>query len=106
MINKESSPSHAPALVFMHKDLRATVIPARIAGIHDCKDAGGTIPWMGEVELRREQQSRAMHGAIAEKPWMAIPKLATSFAKRNCLMTSIPIPVLWFPAIPAGMTCF
>jgi len=32
----------------------------------DCKDAGGTTPWMGEVELRREQQSRAMQGAIAE----------------------------------------
>jgi hypothetical protein len=27
---------------------------------NDCMDAGGTTPRMGEVELRREQQSRAM----------------------------------------------
>jgi len=26
---------------------------------HDCMDAGGTTPWMGEVESRREQRSRA-----------------------------------------------
>ncbi|WP_292436172.1 hypothetical protein [Methylobacter sp.] len=31
----------------------------------------------------------------------------TSLAARNCLVKSgIHIPVLWFPAIPAGMTCF
>jgi hypothetical protein len=35
--------------------------------LDDCKDAGGTTPRMGEVELRLEQQSRAMHGAIAER---------------------------------------
>ncbi|HEY8035786.1 MAG TPA: hypothetical protein VIF37_09380 [Methylobacter sp.] len=38
---------------------------------------------------------------------MAIPKQATSLAMRNCLVkSSIHILVLWFPAIPAGMTCF
>jgi sec-independent protein translocase protein TatA len=31
----------------------------------DRTDAGGTTPRMGEVELRREQQSRATHGAVA-----------------------------------------
>ncbi|MDP1666431.1 MAG: hypothetical protein Q8L79_15070 [Methylobacter sp.] len=32
----------------------------------DCTDAGGTTPWMGEVEQRMEQLPRAMQGAIAE----------------------------------------
>ncbi|MDO9270638.1 MAG: hypothetical protein Q7T96_16155 [Methylobacter sp.] len=32
----------------------------------DCTDAGGTTPWMGEVEQRMEQLPRAMHGAIAD----------------------------------------
>jgi len=41
-----------------------------------------------------------------QMPWMAMPKLATRLATRNCLMTSIHILVLWIPAIPAGMTCF
>ena len=27
----------------------------------DCMDAGGTTPWMGEVERRLEQPSRATH---------------------------------------------
>jgi predicted ATP-grasp superfamily ATP-dependent carboligase len=34
---------------------------------HDCMDAGGTTPRTGEVELRREQQSRATQGAVAEE---------------------------------------
>ena len=29
-------------------------------------DAGGTPTWKWAIELRREQQPRAMHGAIAE----------------------------------------
>jgi pimeloyl-ACP methyl ester carboxylesterase len=33
----------------------------------DCKDAGGTNPWMGEVESRLEQRSRATQGAVAEE---------------------------------------
>ena len=33
---------------------------------HDCMDAGGTTPWMGEVESRLEQRSRATQGAVAE----------------------------------------
>jgi hypothetical protein len=79
------------AFVVIHKCLGDIVIPAGIAGIHDCKDAGG----------------RAMHGAIAETPWMAMPKLATNLVTRSFLVIwSIHIPVLWFPAIPAGMTCF
>lgn len=51
------------ALVFIHKCLGDTVIPAGIAGI--------------------------------QRPWMAMPKLAISFATRNCLVMSIHIPVLW-----------
>jgi hypothetical protein len=27
--------------------------------VHDCMDAGGTTPWMGELESRLEQRSRA-----------------------------------------------
>jgi hypothetical protein len=34
---------------------------------HDCMDAGGTTPRMGEVEQRRERLPRAMHGAVAEE---------------------------------------
>jgi hypothetical protein len=33
----------------------------------DCMDAGGTTPWMGEVERRLEQPSRATPGAVAER---------------------------------------
>jgi len=32
---------------------------------HDCMDAGGTTPGMGEVEQRMEQLPRATHGAVA-----------------------------------------
>ncbi len=32
------------------------VIPA-----NTCRDVGGSTPWMGEVEPRREQRSRAKH---------------------------------------------
>jgi len=34
--------------------------------IDDCMDAGGTTPGKGEVKSRREQRSRATHGAVAE----------------------------------------
>jgi hypothetical protein len=81
---------HAGSLVFTHKCLRDAVIPAGIAGIHDCKDAGG--------RATQEQLPRS-HG------WL--PKLATSLAMRNCLaQSSFHILVFWFPAIPAGMTRF
>ncbi len=39
---------------------------ARGAIADDCKDAGCTIPWMGEVEQCRERLPRAMQGPIAE----------------------------------------
>ncbi len=29
--------------------------------MHTYRDVGGTTPWMGEVEPRREQRSRAKH---------------------------------------------
>jgi len=31
-----------------------------------CMDAGGALPGKGEVESRREQRSRATHGAVVE----------------------------------------
>jgi len=34
--------------------------------MHDCRDAGGTSPWMGKGRTIQEQLSRAMPGAIAE----------------------------------------
>ena len=33
----------------------------------DCMDAGGTTPWMEEVEPRLEQRPRATQGAVAEQ---------------------------------------
>jgi hypothetical protein len=56
--------SHGAHLL-LHTSILKRVIPAGIAGIHDCKDAEG----------------RAMHGAVAEKPWMAIPKQTASITR-------------------------
>jgi hypothetical protein len=39
---------------------------AIIKVLHDCMDAGGTTTRTWEVELRRERQPRATHGAVAE----------------------------------------
>jgi hypothetical protein len=66
-------------LIVIHKRLRDTtifVIPAGIAGIHDCKDAGG----------------RAMHGAIAEKPWMAILKQAQALQRGIVAVKGAHVP--------------
>ncbi|MGZ5576232.1 MAG: hypothetical protein ACXWFG_10420 [Methylobacter sp.] len=51
-----------------------SVIPAGIAGIHDCTDAGGRAPTVGAL---------GDAGAVAEKPWMAMSKLAVSLATRE-----------------------
>jgi hypothetical protein len=53
------------------------VAPAR----HDCRDAGGTSPWMDEVEPRREQRSRATHGAVAETASLPSPGRSPSASK-------------------------
>jgi hypothetical protein len=50
---------------------------------HDCMDAGGTTPRMGEVELRLEQQSRAMQGAIAEERKLRLPAQAKPALQRQ-----------------------
>ncbi len=39
---------------------------ARQAAAHDCMDAGGTTPWMGEVDRVGNMRSRATQGAVAE----------------------------------------
>jgi hypothetical protein len=54
-----------------------------------------------------DAEGSAMHGAIAEKPGMAIPNQTTSLATGtgDCSVKFIVhIPVLWIPAFPAGMT--
>ena len=39
---------------------------ARQGAAHDCMDAGGTTPWMGEVDRVWNRRSRATQGAVAE----------------------------------------
>jgi hypothetical protein len=52
-------------------------------------------------------------GAVAEKPWMAIPNQTTGVAQFNQRFLATQLfsirklyhfPVSWIPAIPAGMT--
>ena len=41
-------------------------VPIKSVERHDCMEAGGTTPWMGEVEVSLERKSRATPGAVAE----------------------------------------
>ncbi|HEY8037987.1 MAG TPA: hypothetical protein VIF37_20635 [Methylobacter sp.] len=41
-------------------DASFSKIETQLFTTNDCTDAGGTTPWMGEVEQRRERLPRAM----------------------------------------------
>ena len=69
--------------------------------MHTYRDVGGTTPWMGEVEPRREQRSRATQEAKAEEreretawfPWSTVGIYTSDYL----------LAPYAFPRTPTGM---